>query len=151
MVIGGIAIAMAFVFFFLLKTNFYKGAAIPLLAIGLIQLTAGTLTYKNADEIRIRNVYAFDMHPSQLKNEELPRMKAVLRVFAVVKWPEMAAVMAGLVLVFYFRSNADRAFWYGLGITLAIQALLVLLADYSAERRAVVYTKALEDFEIRGM
>src|SRR5437762_4412597 len=77
-VVGAVAIVLAIIFFFLLKTSFYKGAAIPLLVIGLIQLIAGTTVYKRSDNDRIRNVYAYDMNPGQLKNEELPRMQAVI-------------------------------------------------------------------------
>ena len=39
-VIGAIAMVLAIVFYLVLKTSFYKGAAIPLLGIGLIQLVA---------------------------------------------------------------------------------------------------------------
>jgi hypothetical protein len=143
-IIGAIAIVLAFIFFFLLKTSFYKGAAIPLLVIGLIQLIASAGIYKKSDEDRIRNVYAFDMNRGQLKNEELPRMKTVLKNFAIVKWIEMALVVTGLIVISYFRTNAGQVFWYGFGITLTIQALIILFADYSSERRAILYTKGVE-------
>jgi hypothetical protein len=145
-IIGSIAIILAFIFFFLLKTTFYKGAAVPLLLIGLIQLVASAGIYKKSDEDRVRNVYAYDMNPGQLKKEELPRMKTVLKNFAIIKWVEMALVVAGLVLIFYFRTNTDKAFWYGLGLTLTAMALITLFADYSSERRALLYTKGIESF-----
>lgn len=148
-VIGCIAVLLAIIFFFLLKTNFYKGAAVPLLVIGLIQLIAGVLVYTKSDERRIRNVYAYDMNTAQLKNEELPRMKAVLENFAIIKWVEMALVITGLVLIFYFRTNAGKAFGFGLGITLVIQAMIILFANYSSERRAILYTKGIENFVTR--
>jgi len=145
-VIGILAIVLAIIFFFLLKTSFYKGAAIPLLLIGLIQLMASVKIYSKSDEDRVRNVYAYSMDPYQLKNIELPRMKAVLKNFAFIKWVEMALVVTGLVLIFYYHTNADKAFWYGLGLTLTIQALITLVADYSSERRAQQYTKGIESF-----
>ena len=145
-IIGAIAIVLAIVFFFLLKTSFYKGAAIPLLVIGLIQLIAGANVYKRSDNDRIRNVYAYDMNPGQLKNEELPRMKTVVRNFAVAKWTEIGLAAAGLILVFYYRSNADKAFWYGLGLTLTILVLITYMADYQAEKRAEQYMKGIESF-----
>ena len=39
----------------------------------------------------------------------------------------------------YENSWAGNAFWYGLGIALTIQALLILGADYFAEKRAMNY------------
>ncbi|GAC1452471.1 MAG: hypothetical protein NVSMB7_15160 [Chitinophagaceae bacterium] len=145
-VIGIVAIVLAVIFFFLLKTSFYKGAAVPLLLIGLIQLMASVKVYKKSDEDRVRNVYAYDMNPAQLKNEELFRMKAVIKNFAIIKWAEMALVITGLVLIFYCRTNPDKAFWYGLGLTLVIQALITLFADYSSERKALQYRKGIESF-----
>ena len=44
-VIGIIGIILAVVFFFGLKTNFYKGAAVPLLTIGLLMGVAGYTVY----------------------------------------------------------------------------------------------------------
>jgi len=145
-IIGAIAVVAAIVFFFLLKTAFYKGLAIPLLIIGLIQLIAGNTVYKRSDEDRKRNVYAYDMNPAQLKNEELPRMQTVIKKFVVIQWVEMALIVTGLVLLFYFRANTDKAFWYGFGIALVIQALLMFFADYAAERRAQQYIKGIESF-----
>ncbi|MEO5683394.1 MAG: hypothetical protein ABIQ88_12175 [Chitinophagaceae bacterium] len=145
-IVGCIAIVMAILFFFLLKTGFYKGAALPLLLIGFIQLVAGASVYKKSDNDRIRNVYAYDMNPGQLKNEELPRMQSVLKKFAVIKWVEVGLVVAALTLIFYYRNNVEKAFWFGLGLTLAIQALITMFADFSAEKRAKIYTLGIEHF-----
>jgi hypothetical protein len=145
-IIGSVAIVLAIIFYFFLKAPFYKGAAIPLLVIGLIQLIASITVYKKSDQDRITNVYAYDMNPGQLKNEELPRMQTVVKNFAAIKWVEMALITTGLILIFYYRANADKAFWYGLGLTLTILALVTYIADYSAERRAIQYTKGIESF-----
>ena len=145
-VIGAAAIVLALVFFFILKTDFYKGAAIPLLIIGLVQLVGCLVIYKKSDDIRIRTVYAFDMNPGQLKNEELPRMKTVLKNFAVFKWVETALIITGLALIFYYRQDAAKTFWYGLGLALTVMALITLFADYSSERRAIMYKKGIEGF-----
>src|SRR5215510_3666834 len=90
----GLFIAAAFIItavilFFFLKTNFYKGAAIPLAAIGLLLLTAGFTIYKRSDEDRQRNVYAYDLDPGELRNKELPRMKKVMKNFLVFKYTEI--------------------------------------------------------------
>jgi hypothetical protein len=144
LVIGAIALILAIAFFFFLKTNFYKGAAIPLVLTGLIQLAVGYTVYKRSDGDRVRNVYAYDMNPGQLKNEELPRMKTVNKNFVIYRWVEIACILGGAVLIFYCKTNPDKAFWYGLGMTLVIQATLMLGADYFAEKRAIQYSKGID-------
>jgi hypothetical protein len=146
LVIGIIALILAIAFFFFLKTNFYKGAAVPLVLIGLIQIVAGYTVYKRSDGDRIKNVYAYDMNPYQLKTEELPRMKTVNKNFAIYRWIEIVCILGGALLIFYFKTNPDKAFWYGLGMTLVIQAALMLGADYFAEKRAQVYSNGIESF-----
>ena len=145
-IIGALAIVLALVFFLVMKTSFYKGAAIPLLVIGLVQLAASIPVYKNSDKLRIRYVYAYDMNPAQIKDEELPRMTSVVKKFAVIKWVEAVLLITGLVLIYYNRNNPEKAFWYGMGITLTLQVLIMLFADYSAERRARKYTSGIESF-----
>jgi uncharacterized membrane protein len=48
-VIGIVSIITAISFVIFLKTNFYKGAAIPLMAIGLLMGVAGFTVYNKSD------------------------------------------------------------------------------------------------------
>ncbi len=144
LVIGIVAILLAITFFFILKTNFYKGAAIPLLVIGLIQVTVGFTVYKRSDGDRIRNVYAFDMNPGELQDKELPRMEKVNKTFVIYRWLEIALILAGIILIMMFRLRPEKSFLFGLGVTLSIQAFLMLGADYFAEKRAHIYTNQLK-------
>jgi hypothetical protein len=144
LIIGIAAIVTAFGFYFFLKTNFWKGAAIPLLLIGIIQVVVGATVYRRSDGDRIRNVYAYDMNPAELQTKELPRMKAVNKSFVVYRYIQITLLLAGLALLLYFRGNPPKSFWYGLGITLAIQSALMLGADYFAEKRAKIYTRLIE-------
>ena len=86
------------------------------------------------------------MNPNQLKNEELPRIKKVLNNFVIIKWAEMALVVTGLILIFYYRGNAEKIFWYGFGLALTIQVLILFIGDIAAEKRAKLYTTGLETF-----
>ena len=147
LIIGVIAILAAVSFYFFLKNNFYKGAAIPLLAIGLIQTVAGYTVYARSDNQRIDNVYAYDMNPGKLKNEELPRMKTVNQNFIIYRGIEIAFIIAGIALLFYFKNKHEKNFWVGFGIALAIQSVIMLSADYFAKQRAKIYTEQLESFE----
>jgi hypothetical protein len=146
LVVGIIAIVLAIVFLIALKTSFCKGAAIPLLVIGLIQAIVGYTVYARSDDDRARNVYAYDMNPDQLKQEELPRMEKVNKNFIIYRWTEIALALAGIGLIFYFRTNSSGFFWYGFGVTLAIQSILLLGADYVAAGRAVRYTDGLRTY-----
>ena len=146
LIIGITAFLLAVAFFFFGKTAFYKGAAIPLLVIGIIQCLVGFTVYKRSDTNRIDNVYAYDMNPAKLKNEELPRMKKVNSNFVIITWVEIVLILAGLALLFLFKNNPDKIFWAGLGFTLTIQAAIMLGADNFAEKRAKAYAGGIESF-----
>jgi drug/metabolite transporter (DMT)-like permease len=142
--IAGIITAISFYFF--LKENFYKGAAIPLLLIGLLLGVVGFTVYKRSDADRVRNVYAYDLNPSELKQKEIPRMETVMKNFAIYRWVEIVLAIMGVGLFFYFNKDADQQFWKGFGLTLAIMAVLALSADYFAEKRGAIYLQGLQSF-----
>ena len=150
--IGVAGIITAVVFFFFLKTNFYKGAAIPLLLVGLLLGVAGYTVYKRSDGDRKRNVYAYDMNPAELKEKELPRMKTVIKNFVIYRYVEIVLALTGIGLFTYFFKTDGRfagsytPFWKGFGFTLAVMALLALAADFFAEKRGKIYTKGIESF-----
>ena len=147
LIIGIAAILLAVVFWFFIKSNpsFFKGAAIPLLAIGLIQMVVGYTVYSRTDKQKKDIAYNIGIEPvSFVKQTELPRMEKVMTNFVIYRWVEIAFIITGLVLIFLFKSNPDKSFWYGLGIGLAIQAVIMLGADYFAEKRGKVYTEELK-------
>lgn len=145
-IIGLSAIVAAIILYFFLKTNFHKGMAYPLLLIAIIQITVGYTVYKRSDSDRKRNSYAYDMNPAELRNKEIPRMLVVKKNFVIYRWIEIMLLLTGLVLFFLWKNNPDKAFWTGVGMGLAIQAAIMLCADYVAEARAITYTKGLQDF-----
>lgn len=125
---------------------FFRGAAIPLLGVGLIQVAAGLTIYRRSEGDK-RRVEEFFMHqPARLKSDELPRMKKVNRNFVFYRWLELAMFVAGMILGMVNGTNPGRSFWYGLGIALCFQAAVLLLADYQAEKRALHYTRQLRQF-----
>jgi hypothetical protein len=146
LLIGIAGIVTATVFFFFLKTNFYKGASIPLFLIGLLLSIVGYTVYKRSDEDRKRNVYAYDMNPSQLKENELPRMKTVMKNFVIYRYVEILLLVVGVALYIYFIRDFTKDFWRGFGLALAVMALLALTADFFAEQRGKKYTKGIESF-----
>ena len=146
LLIGLAGLIAAIIFFFSLKSNFYKGTAIPLLVIGLLLGVVGYTVYKRSDNDRQRNVYTYDMNPSELKEKEVPRMKTVLKNFIVYRYTEIFLLILGTALYIYFLKDFKHDFWRGFGLALAGMAFLALVADYFAEKRGKVYTKGIESF-----
>ncbi|MCW3090172.1 MAG: hypothetical protein JWP81_1241 [Ferruginibacter sp.] len=144
--VGIAAIVLALVFFFYLKKHWCKGAAIPLLVIGLVHLVAGTVVFNRSDKDRMRIVYAYDMDPSVLQTKEIPRMEQVNKNFLVYRYTEMACILTGLALVLFFIKKTGRSFWVGLGAALALEAAISLTADYFAEKRAAKYEQQLKEW-----
>lgn len=145
-IIGAVGIIAGVCFLILLKKSFYSGASIPLILIGLLLGVVGYTVYKRSDADRIRNVYAYDMNPVQLKEKELPRMKTVMKNFIIYRYTELFLLLAGAALYIYFIRDFRHDFWRGFGLALAIMSLLALTADFFAEKRGRIYTKGLESF-----
>jgi hypothetical protein len=150
LVIGLAAVVLALVFHFMLKSQVCRGAAVPLLILGLVQAVAGYTVYMKSDDQRISQVYAYDMNPDQLKTVELTRMRKVKTNFQIYRWVEIGAIIAGIILVIFFRNPSVNAFWLGFGISLTIMAAELFVADFIAEKRAVNYTELLEKFNKKG-
>ena len=147
LIIGIAAILLAVIFWFFIKSNpaFFKGAAIPILAIGLIQTVVGYSVYSRTDKQRTEIAYNIGMDPvSFVKHTEMPRMKKVMYNFIIYRWIEIVFILTGLVLICLFWLDPDKTCWVGFGIALAIQACIMLGADYFAEQRGKIYLKALE-------
>ncbi|HMU45636.1 MAG TPA: hypothetical protein PKC72_04660 [Chitinophagaceae bacterium] len=145
-IMGVSGILTAIIFFFFLQTRFHKGASIPLFLIGLLLSIVGFTVYKRSDEDRKKNVYAYDMNPSELKDKELPRMKTVMKNFILYRWAEVFLLATGIVIYVYFIRDFKNDFWRGLGLALALMAFLALIADYFAEKRGKKYTQGIESF-----
>ena len=148
LMLGIAAILLAVVFFFFIKTNpnFYKGATIPLFVVGLIQLAVGYTVYARSDKQRMDIAYNIGVEPVHFAQyQEIPRMNTVMKNFVIYRYVEIALALIGIGLFFYFRTNAGQQLWKGIGLTLAIQALLMLGADYFAEQRGKIYLQKLQE------
>lgn len=143
LVIGSVAIIVALLFYFFIRTHpaFFKGAAIPLLLLGLLTAIAGFTLFQRSNQQRLHAAYAIGIDPGFIRQEELPRMEKVLRNFRLLFWVELVLLATGLSLFIYYRPAMHWA--GGLGLSLAIMAGMMLLADQLAEKRARIYTKEL--------
>jgi hypothetical protein len=138
--VGVLAISVAIYFWVSLKEPYFKGFAIPLVLVALIQLVVGTTVYFRSpkDIIKVENIITNE--PKKIKTEEIPRMEVVMKNFVIYRYIEMALIVLGLFLFFYFQSGN---FWKGIGIGLCIQASLMLSLDYFAEKRGAEYLQNL--------
>ncbi len=139
LVIGLVAVLLALIFYFMIKSPSYRGAALPLLILGLIQAIAGYSVYVKSDDQRISQVYAYDMNPDQFKTVELTRMRKVKTNFQIYRWVEITAFITGLVLILFYSNAPEKSFWLGFGISLTVMAAELFIADFIAEKRAVQY------------
>ncbi len=142
--LAGIITALVFVFF--IKGRLYTGAAIPLVLIGLLLAVVGYTVYRRSDADRMRNVYAYDMNPHELREKEIPRMKTVMRNFVIYRYTELFLLALGIGLYIYFIRDFNNDFWRGFGLALAVMALLALTADFFAEQRGKKYMGGLEEY-----
>ncbi|CAN5674634.1 hypothetical protein BH11BAC3_BH11BAC3_35110 [soil metagenome] len=144
--LGITAIILALLFLFYFKTSLLKGLAIPFLLVGILQFSTGLVVYNRSDNDRKRNVYAFDMNPDQLQTKELPRMRIVSKNFIIYRYIEIALLIIGAGMLFYFKKNPENRLLVGIGLALVIEAAIALSADFLAEKRAGNYTRQLEEF-----
>lgn len=143
----GVLTILTAVLFILYGTNHvFTGAAVPLALIGILLSVVGYTVYRRSDSDRIRNVYAYDMNPSELKDKEIPRMKTVMRNFVIYRYTELFLALLGIGLYVYFIRDFNNDFWRGLGLGLAVMALITLAADYFAEKRGKKYLQGLKQF-----
>ena len=117
-----------------------------MLAAGLLMGIAGYTVYARSDNDRKRNVYTYDMNPAEIKDKEIPRMEKVMKNFSIYRYAEIALLILGIGLFFYFNKNETQIFWKGFGLTLAIMAVVALSADYFAEKRGAGYLNGLKIF-----
>lgn len=134
--VGIIAIALGIYFWVIIKEPIYKGIAIPFVLVAFIQLTVGTTIYFRSpkDSTKVENIIKNE--PSKIHSEEIPRMNVVMKSFIIYRYVEIALMILGIILFFYFPS---QKFWKGLGIGLFIQASLMLSLDYFEEKRGTEY------------
>lgn len=146
LIIGAVAILIGLIFFFIFKSSLFKGAAIPLLALGIMECVVGYSIQKRSDDDRVKLVYAYDMNPQQLKTEELPRLQDVNKKFIIYQAVEVGFVLAGIILMLLYNGISERSFWVGFGLTLVIQGVLLFGMETMAAQRAKEYSRKLSAY-----
>lgn len=144
-IIGSIAILLASFFLLIIKYSFFKGMAVPLIVIGIIQMVVGISIYNRSSKDIERVKYFVKQEPKKIQTEELPRMKKVIKNFIIYKWIEIVLIIASIILLVLFYAS-PQTYWKGLALGLLIQAIIMFLLDIMAEKRAVVYLEKLLEY-----
>ncbi len=146
LIIGAICLITAIVFFFILKHPWYKGFAIPLAIIALLQMGVGYNVHSKSDKDRLQLVYAYDMNPGKIKTQEYPRMQEVMKTFKWIKYFEITMALIGILLIIFLKDKPHLVLYSGIGFGLLLQAFISFSFDTVAEKRAHVYKEKLEEF-----
>lgn len=122
-----------------------RGMSVPLFAVGVIQLGLAIGLFLRTPG----QVAGFDAQlgsaPGEYKSGETNRMERVMRGFAIYKAAEVGLFFGGVALSGVGGiSRSDFAL--GAGLTLAAEALVMLILDFYAEGRGRVYQAALAGF-----
>ncbi|MBK8366788.1 MAG: hypothetical protein IPL10_05040 [Bacteroidetes bacterium] len=147
-ILGILSICLALIFLGIIKYSFFKGMAVPLLTVGLIQLIMGTTIYLRSPEDKYRVTQMLINERSKIKTEEIPRMEKVMQNFTVYKWIEIVLILASIILLIIFYSS-PQTYWKGLALGLLIQAIIMLSLDVLAENRGQVYIEQLQKISKR--
>jgi hypothetical protein len=141
-ILGVIALCFALYFLLKLKQPFYQGMAYPLIAVALIQLVVGISVYTRSMKDIARVNLMLDQQDNKIQTEEIPRMNAVMKNFALYRWIEITLIVIGILCYLYFPSGSTLK---GVGLGLILQAGIMLSMDYFAERRGQHYRSYLQN------
>jgi hypothetical protein len=138
--VGIIAISFATYFFVKIKQPFFSGMAYPLIAVALIQIVVGSSVYFRSpkDIVRVNKIVQADK--PKIQSEEIPRMEVVMKNFVIYRWVEIALILVGIIMFFFFQ---PMSILKGIGLGLFIQASFMLLLDFFAESRGKTYLEFL--------
>lgn len=140
-IMGVISFAMALYFFLALKTSFWKGVAIPFFIVAILELAVGYTIFTRSSKDIVRVETTITKEPQNIQKVEIPRMEKVLSNFVIFRYVEIALIMLGIALMY---STMNDTFWRGLGLGFFIQAGIVLVLDFFAERRGLEYIEYLK-------
>ena len=115
---------------------FYIGLALPILAAGIIQLVVGTTVTRRTDEQLDDLERLLATAPAEFRQTEIARLATVMRNFSTFRRIELALVVIG---IFLYVWQQEFLFSKGLGLGLLVQGLIMLVADYFAEKRGRIY------------
>ncbi len=149
LVIGLLTIILGVIFYFFVHDvpdlPFYRGAAFPLIIIGALMFGAGWGINRKSEKQQKDIAYNVGLNAKGYINEtEMPRMKKVMSLFVVLRWVEIVLAITGAVLIVLNYNKPDKLFYFGIGLALAVQSIIMLATDFFAEKRAKEYNNHMQ-------
>lgn len=141
--IGLCCIILGVIFFIYCKNQWHKGFAVILFCSGIWYNSVGIILYNHCDEQRKSLVYAYDMNPLQLKNQENIRLKSQQDFFRYNIYFQIAVLIIAPGIFFYNKIYSNKAFLYGVFFALLVQVLISLGIGYCLQERNLIYKKKL--------
>ena len=146
MVLGAVALIVAIVFFVGLKTQWFKGFALPLAVFAIINLGAGVSNYKKADFLKVRNTYNYDLHPELLRTKELPRLKEMNQNYTVLIYVNISIIFAAAFIFFYFKKKDGHDYYMGMAASLFLVAVLSVAIYAVMKSRSKNYELGITEY-----
>lgn len=150
LIVAAIAIIAGLYLLLGVKTPFAKGIAIALMGLAIIQAFPAWTVYNRSDEQRKQIVYALDMNPDQIAQQEIPRMQKVLMDFNAYQVIQVVLLVIGLVLFIMYRQAEASRLMAGIGLGIMIQALILLPTDFISKKRNAQYLKGLQEWTVQN-
>lgn len=140
---GIIGIVIAIFFYFVLKTSFLKGIAIPIVIVSILEIIVGvTIISRSPKDIeRVQGYVSFNIE--MIEKVEIPRMEKVMNNFVIFRYVEITLIIIGIIIMYSFKQNL---LLNGIGLGLFTQSSVVLILDFFAERRGEIYLNYLRAF-----
>lgn len=146
---GGATVAGGTGAFLVTQGDLSKGIGYSLIGIGAIGLVVGGTVYFRTDGQREKLEKQLETAPLEYKKFEGARMERVITQFTILKIGELSIFAGGVATtVVGVTQKADLT--TGIGIGLALDAVLLLLFDYFADARAQTYFRQITDFTVAG-
>jgi len=136
--LGVVALAVAIAL--VASRSSYRGMAVPLGLIALLELGVGIGVWARTEKQVATLLGELERAPAEMARAELVRMHTVMRNFRIIKIVELVVFVLGVVLTYAF---ARHPFAFAAGLGCIAQASVLLLFDLLAEHRAEPYVAAL--------
>lgn len=138
LIVAGVLIILSAVLWW--SGNRFRGAAIPLTAIALIEVIAGATVYLRTDAQIDTLTGQYYIDKEAFAVGETARMEKVMSGFQIFKIIEIALLVVGAGMIIIYRA---RPFVVSAGVGLIIQAGILLGFDLIASQRAQIYLDML--------
>lgn len=142
---AGLAAFGTSAFLFTRPDDLAHGAAYPVLVVGVLEATAGTVLLAATGGRVAERKRQIESDPAGFKSAEQARMEGVMKQFSWIEYIEIASALTGLGLYTYGEVG-KRPVVAGVGIGLALQSTVMLGLDFLADRRGQRYVNALSGF-----